>query len=315
MRQNPRYVQFEYIAQLTPARKNQSIQIWLAIPVSTVQQDIAFYRATPEPKFIYGDRHGNQITYNKLTGSASLSLKVNTRLWQNEAAIKNKEEYALPVVEYKKYTKSEKYIEQTSEVIRLARKLTKDSASLPAALYDLTEWIKHNFTYRHPVLHRGVRNLRLNKPSGDCGEAGALFVALCRSLGIPAVNRTGFIMYHDESGKMYEHGWMSVFTKAIGWIDIDPRAHNIFKRGSSYRYVQKNHFLNFSTGFSLPLRPPVSANGDLSFWRDLGLPCTRKSVQVLQPVFFCSSGKVSFRERLKIREKEEPRSAIADRGK
>lgn len=57
----------------------------------------------------------------------------------------------------------------------------------------------------------------LRRREGDCNEHTALFVALARAAGLPAVVRVG-LLYQD--GLFYYHAWPAVF--AGDWLEMDP---------------------------------------------------------------------------------------------
>ncbi len=58
----------------------------------------------------------------------------------------------------------------------------------------------------------------LKKRSGDCKAHSVLFVALARSLGLPARQVSGLVEIED--GKFYYHQWAEVHTGR--WIPVDP---------------------------------------------------------------------------------------------
>ena len=58
---------------------------------------------------------------------------------------------------------------------------------------------------------------------GDCNEHTALFVAMARSIGIPARIAVGLVFMH---GAFYYHAWPEVYiTEHAGlglWLPVDP---------------------------------------------------------------------------------------------
>ena len=84
---------------------------------------------------------------------------------------------------FKLYTKNTKFLEQTKEIKKLAKMLTKDKKDLIKKIREIFLFIIKNFKYEYPVKKRGVRSLNLNNLKGDCGEYSALFAALSRTIG------------------------------------------------------------------------------------------------------------------------------------
>ena len=60
------------------------------------------------------------------------------------------------------------------------------------------------------LLERGV---------GECGDYAALFVALCRAAGIPAVAEVGSWL---NKGHFSPHCWAKFYLPDFGWIPVDP---------------------------------------------------------------------------------------------
>ena len=57
----------------------------------------------------------------------------------------------------------------------------------------------------------------IHTKEGDCNEHATLFVALARSLGIPAKVNVGLVYV---GGEFYYHAWASVYLGR--WVDVDP---------------------------------------------------------------------------------------------
>jgi hypothetical protein len=54
---------------------------------------------------------------------------------------------------------------------------------------------------------------------GKCVGMSNLFVALCRSAGIPAMTISGYAKYPDSEGG---HQWAALYLAPYGWIETDP---------------------------------------------------------------------------------------------
>lgn len=59
--------------------------------------------------------------------------------------------------------------------------------------------------------------LTLRSGGGECGDLSALFVASCRSVGVPARPVSGFTLGVDAW-----HVWAEFFVPGRGWIPVDP---------------------------------------------------------------------------------------------
>lgn len=91
----------------------------------------------------------------------------------------------------------------------------------------------------------------LQNKKGDCGQQTLLFIALCRSIGIPAHFQSGFMMHPNATNL---HDWCEIYLNGYGWIPVDvsfgkyPFAHNEAERYfyfggiDNYRMVVNQNF-------------------------------------------------------------------------
>ena len=307
---SPKKFNIRYQANFNSPNKN-IIKIWLAQPLTSTTQKIESFLISPKPQKYYKDAQGNKILYFEFKDQKDISIKMDIKaiLWKNKINLAG-EKLSLPPVStklFQQYTKNEKFLEQTPTIKKLTYQITNKNKSILDNILLITQFLNKNFQYIHLVKKRGVKNLNLNNLKGDCGEVGALFVTMCRILNVPAVNRTGYVIYGNELDNIYEHGWADIYLKLYGWIDIDPLANNIFKkRDNKYLYHQKNYFLFFTNGFNLRLKPKIPSNFIFKYWNEVGLPITNTSVQILQPLVFASLKEIKFSDNIKLFSNEKP---------
>ena len=119
---------------------------------------------------------------------------------------------------YRQYTKPEKYLEQTKEIKKLARKIVGKETDYLRQAKKIFDWILENISYKYPPEKRGVMPTLKNK-CGDCGEFNHLFITFCRSVGIPARSVLG--MWVIPKIKQGYHAWAEFYLENIGWIPVD----------------------------------------------------------------------------------------------
>lgn len=88
----------------------------------------------------------------------------------------------------KAYLKPSPYIESDEKRIKeISKKIFEDNADLPA--WDQVEaaysWVRENVAYEFDKLPRSLLEA-LDNGHGDCEELSGLFIAICRSHGVPA---------------------------------------------------------------------------------------------------------------------------------
>jgi len=117
----------------------------------------------------------------------------------------------------KKYIKPELFIQSdNSEIISLAREIGKDSMNNKETLEKINDYLFSNIKKKNVIgLPDAVNTLK--KMEGDCNEHAILFVALARSLGIPA-RPAGGVAYLN--GRFYFHAWVEAYID--GWRTYDP---------------------------------------------------------------------------------------------
>jgi hypothetical protein len=62
----------------------------------------------------------------------------------------------------------------------------------------------------------------LERKSGLCRDFAALFMEICRFLGLAARFVSGYMYSPTITGRMSMHGWAEVFLPGAGWLGFDP---------------------------------------------------------------------------------------------
>ena len=115
--------------------------------------------------------------------------------------------------------------------------VTKGAKTDVEKVRKLYDWIVIN-THREPTVRGcGVGDIKAMLETGNmggkCGDINALFVGLCRSVGVPARDVYGIRLvpsafgYRELSGnpaslKGAQHCRAEVFLKEYGWVAMDP---------------------------------------------------------------------------------------------
>ncbi|MCX7958585.1 MAG: transglutaminase-like domain-containing protein, partial [Deltaproteobacteria bacterium] len=119
--------------------------------------------------------------------------------------------------EKNKYTSPEPFIQSNNnEIANLAKKITEGSKNTSDALEKINDYLFKNIRKKNVI---GIPDAAgtLKNMEGDCNEHTMLFVALARSLGIPA-RPAGGVAYLN--GRFYFHAWAEAYTDS--WRTYDP---------------------------------------------------------------------------------------------
>src|SRR3989338_5822205 len=125
------------------------------------------------------------------------------------------------------YTKPSETIDSNNEdIVRIASELAKGEDDLYVAVFKIADWTKNNINYNLSTLTAEVSQKAswvLENKQGVCDELTSLFIAMLRTLGIPARFVSG-ISYTDSPlfpEKWGPHGWAEVYFPSYGWVPFD----------------------------------------------------------------------------------------------
>jgi len=103
------------------------------------------------------------------------------------------------------------------DIEHTARQIVGKERNAWQAAQKIAEWVDRELTANYDVGFASAREVLANR-QGDCSEHTVLFVALCRSVGIPARALVG-VMYAE--GIFAYHMWPEVFVGE--WVALDPK--------------------------------------------------------------------------------------------
>jgi len=127
------------------------------------------------------------------------------------------------------YLQPEPGIESTTEAIAdYANSLTgREPYPLDKAI-KLFYYVNSKLDYRtsSEATHSALRTLK--RKYGNCEDFSLLYIALCRSVGIPARFVTGYrfdpvqVPQYEVDLAKFGHAWVEVNLPGIGWIPVEP---------------------------------------------------------------------------------------------
>ena len=198
-----------------------SIRFWLALPMNHLGQKISVTSINPQPQeIINDDLNGNAIIYWNITPSSkSLTFQYDFEVIATDIEFEidphNIKPYDTESDQYRYYTKSEPWIEISPEIKQKAHDIigTETNPYLCAKLF--YSWVIENMVYIYPKVEDRGAQKSFTRLAGDCGEFSFVFIALCRSVGIPARSVTA--VWPAESG----HAWAEFYIEPYGWLPVD----------------------------------------------------------------------------------------------
>ena len=102
-----------------------------------------------------------------------------------------------------------------------AREIIGDEKDALKAVNLINKWVYRNIEKKPTISIPSALDV-LETRRGDCNEHATLFVALCRSMGIPSKLCAGIVY---TQGRFYYHAWSDVFVGS--WISVDPTMNQL----------------------------------------------------------------------------------------
>ncbi len=231
---NPQVYNIDFSFELAPDPNTidriKDLKLWVPVPREwDSQKAVRIISAEPKPNAEYTDlEHGNRMFYwdfgkEPEKSSYKVNLKYRLECYEVRAEIDPNKigSYDITSKEYILYTRSTATVSITPKIRELARQAVGDEKNPYIQAKQIAEFSRNKIRYKQTfargiksLLDTAVRDEQSGEEyySGACGQYNALFVAMCRSVGIPARAVAGFVGYRP---------WMraSDLTKPFSELD------------------------------------------------------------------------------------------------
>lgn len=172
----------------------------------------------------------------------SFNINADVKTFNRYIPVKSKVEFPIKKIpeELREYTLPSKTIDSDNEeIIKSANELAAGEDDLFSVVYKLAEWTNSNIKYDLSTLTAEISQKAswvLSNKQGVCDELTSLFIAMARSLGIPAKFIAGIAYTESElfPEKWGAHGWAEIYFPGYGWIPFDVTY-------GQYGYVDPTH--------------------------------------------------------------------------
>ena len=207
--------------------KQASAELWLYPQDSFRQKTISLDTE--------GEVQKNSLLFywkNPEFGRKEYGYTAKIKTFNEKNKVTKKITYPLPDIRgYEQYTlPTGKIDSDNTEIIAKARELADGEEDLFKLVFNLASWISENVNYDLNELTTNTAQKAswvLEHREGVCDEMTSLFVAMARSLGIPARFVSGISYTENQEvlqalGKNWAgHGWAEVYFPEIGWVSFD----------------------------------------------------------------------------------------------
>lgn len=195
-------------------------------PKQTDTQELSRLYTNPQAELT-----GNSLefTWKRPEGKIDFRFSADVKTANTINGVRQK--ISFPIQELPKdvmvYTKPSETIDSNDEaIIRIASDIVKGEDDLYAAVFKIAEWTKNSINYNLSTLTAEVSQKAswvLQNRQGVCDELTSLFIALLRSVGVPArfvsgISYTNSPLFPENWGA---HGWAEVYFPGYGWVPFD----------------------------------------------------------------------------------------------
>ena len=214
---------FEFTYRATMPEITGPARMWLPLATSDAFQTVNLLsiHAPGTHEFVYDEDYGNKILALSLGPADSASdVEIRYHVERSEKAVYPEREQ-----DPGKYLKSERLVPSTPEFLQIATEVTagkEGDLECARALYDHVidhlRYAKVGTEYGH-----GDAEFACDSGGGNCTDFHSYFIALARSVGIPARFAIGAAIpsSRDDGGISGYHCWAEFYTDGHWWpIDI-----------------------------------------------------------------------------------------------
>ncbi len=241
-----RHIAYGFSLQNETHRVIKDAHLWAFAPVRRTATQRCDHLEVSHPFELISDALGNQVLHFVFDdfpphGSKIITIRATLRLLSAPAPLDDPAPGS--------FLGPEKVVEpHAAAVVQLARSLAQGSRSPPESFFN---WITgHIGDGGYTRNERGALSC-LTTRRGDCTEQAALFVALCRAVGVPARWLGGVVIEGDRmiSAGDY-HNWAEYHQDGI-WRLADP--HGRVLGSDPWRYIAFRVMGKGSRGDETPL--------------------------------------------------------------
>ena len=269
---NPRVYNVDYTFELCPDKdsidRSKDLKLWIPVPREwDSQKAVKIVSVNPPPHAEYEDpEHGNRMLFwdfgqEPEMSSYKVDIKFRLESYETHAEVDPEHvgQYDKSSKQYALHTRSTHTVSITPKIREMAQEAVGDEKNPYLQAERIFKFVRKKVPYKMHRLERGAgTEVLLNFPSQDeetgeeyyegaCGQQNALFIALCRAVGIPARAVVGFVGWDPRineddlelnlpielnlspeglAGTQYytaamPHVWSEFYLADYGWIPVE----------------------------------------------------------------------------------------------
>lgn len=239
----PNLYKVSYTVQLTNKKDNEKqTTLIVPLPSNTAYQVINRLHFSVNPTEQNSDNRGNKyavwalnlkpLQQKKIAYSFTINVKPRNKRCKTGAI----EEYQKLSSQFKMTSlESNKFIHpHDKQIAQLAKRIIYENKveadDVCKIVEALNEYLINTLKYGEPIEGLYPSTAALKNEYVDCGGYNTFLIAMCRSLGIPSRNVSGFWLgYKKMKHKM--HAWMEILLPNGDWMPLDPSSEQLYRQG------------------------------------------------------------------------------------
>lgn len=165
---------------------------------------------------------------------------------------------------------AEEFVDISDATRRLDWEVVGQERNMLAQAHRIYDYVSEHMTYNAAEQSwKGSTEHALTCSVGNCNDIHALFISLCRSVGIPARLVLGQALEPPPPGQEAcdlcgYHCWAEFFVAGLGWIPADASCACKYAKGHLFGDLEMNH-IAWSVGRDVLLMPPPRGGRVLFF--------------------------------------------------
>jgi len=225
-------VEVTFKIDLKVPEHSKDVRLWIPHPISDENQTVEDVRINGNYSRhgIYKEEEfGNSILYAEWKDlPKDRTLTYTFKIRRKEVVRKDfsKDEQPFNQKEFQKYLMATSLSPTSGKVKEIAENIIKGKKTTLAKARAIYDWIVDNM-YRDPKIKgcgMGEVERLLESLGGKCGDLHSVYVALAKSVGVPAREIFGIRIPKGKEGDMTkaQHCWAEFYLPGYGWVPIDP---------------------------------------------------------------------------------------------
>ena len=263
----------------------EDIKLWLPYPTSNEYQiieDVQIEGNFDDADVYREPQSGSILLYAEwLNPGEEATISYSFRVTREEIIRKDFQELGNDIpVELEKFLLSTSLGPTAGNVEEKALEITKDKGTILAKATAIYDWVVENFTRDAGIVGCGVGDVEflLQTQAGKCTDISSVFVALSRSVGVPAREIFGTRISKEGDITGAYHCRAEFYVPGYGWVPVDPSDVRKFMLNNDadldnpdvteirdyYFGTQTETYIDFYSGRDLVLVPEQN-NGPLNY--------------------------------------------------